>query len=216
MKRAVPHLTPAQGSSAVVDESNCLVYGILPGMADVLPLFATTEGGSLIFTPAANGGGTGSTITLNDKYGDAVDMFTLIVFGDVNGDVWYDGTDAYLVSLVANGLVSASALTDAQRMAADCNHDGTIDSADVTRLEQAGLLLAQVDQTLPADELETNSAYLEYCGMIDQSLEVAEPAEEDPQQPTQAAASVWQIILELFNRLVSFVTMIFSIIVLPK
>ncbi len=123
------------------------------------------------------------------------------------------------MQLVVSGMISESALTDAQRMAADCNHDGVIDSADAVLLEQAGLLLESVDQTLPGEELQTNSAYLAYCSLIDQSIEITEPAPDQPQEPAAeqgSAASVGQIILDLFKRLVNFVTMMLSGVVLPK
>ena len=190
-ERPVPHLTPASGSAASVDETNGFVYGVLPGMADVLPLFTATEGGSLTFTPTANGGGTGSTITMTDQYGDVADTFTLIVFGDVNGDGWYDGTDAYFVSLVANGLISPTALTEAQLLAADANHDDAIDAADAALLEQAGLLLSQVDQNMPPEELEFNSIYLEYCSLIDQSVTITEPEQPATEQPAVQNILAW-------------------------
>ena len=209
VERAVPHLTPAQDSSAVVDETNRFVYGVLPGMADVTPLFTSTENGSLAFTPAANGSGTGSTISLYDTYGDLVNTFTLVIFGDVNGDVWYDGTDAYFVRLVVNGMISASALTDAQRMAADCNHDGVIDSADVAVLEQAGLLLESVDQTLPDEDLQLNGAYLEYCGLIDQVIEADEPA---PGQPEEPAAEQGNAVEKLLSFIRSMFRCLFNLL----
>ncbi len=190
-ERTVPHLTPAPGSAASVDETNGFVYGVLPGMADVLPLFTATEGGSLTFTPTANGGGTGSTITMTDQYGDVADTFTLIVFGDINGDGWYDGTDAYFVSLVANGLISPTALTEAQLLAADANHDDAIDAADAALLEQAGLLLSQVDQNMPPEELELNSIYLEYCSLIDQSVTITEPDQPATEQPVVQNILAW-------------------------
>ena len=210
VERAVPHLTPAQGSSAVVDETNHFVYGVLPGMADVLPLFTTTANGSLTFTPAANGGGTGSIITMKDEYGDAVDTFTLIVFGDVNGDVWYDGTDAYFVKLVVNGMISENSLTDAQRMACDVNHDGAITEADAAILEQAGLLLDSVDQTLPDDQLQTNSVYLEYCGLIDQVIEFDEPAVDQPQE--EAAAEQGSVVAQILSFIRSVFTYLFNLL----
>ena len=64
---------------------------------------------------------------------------------------------------------------EAAWLAADCNHDGEINQADVDILIQAGLLLAEVDQTKTTEELSTDSVYLEYQSMIDQT----------PEMPTQ-------------------------------
>lgn len=58
-------------------------------------------------------------------------------------------------------------------MAADCNHDGAIDQLDVDLLNEAGTLLANVDQSESADVLiETSSAYVEYISLVDQSPEI--------------------------------------------
>ena len=141
------------------------------------------------------------------------------MLGDVNGDGWYNGVDAFFVNLIVNGLIPSSALTEAQRMAADCNHDGVIDNTDAALLEQAGLLLAQVDQTAAPEELQTNSVYLEYCSLIDQTVEITDPAPAEANESAAgqgSAASVWQIIFDLLKPLVNFVTMMFSIIVIPK
>lgn len=191
--------------------------------------------GSIVFNQgsfvikAANDGIKSAPDATDETAGTAIDTDsagTITVNGgsfdiDVDGDGWYDGTDAYFVRLVVSGMISGSALTDAQRMAADCNHDGVIDSADAVLLEQAGLLLESVDQTLPGDELQSNSVYPEYCGLIDQSIEINgsdQPAAADTpaEETAQACASVWRIILDLFKRLVNFVTMMFSIVVLSK
>ena len=163
--------------------------------------------------------GTGTKVKVYDIEQQLVETYTIVIFGDIDGDSWYDGTDAYFVKLAANGMIPATALTEAQRMAADCNHDGNIDSLDVALLEQAGLLLASVDQTAAPDELQTNSVYLEYCSLIDQSVEITEPAPTEANEPAAgqgSGAAVWQLILDLLKRLFNFVTMIFSIIVIPK
>lgn len=197
IQRPAVHLIPAAGSTAAVDEGQRFVYGVLPGTPDVASCFTATESGSLRFTPASCGSGTGSTLTLIDPYGEAVESFTLVVFGDVNGDQRYDGTDAYLVRLIVNGMIPSAALTDAQRLAADCNHDGSVDSLDAAILVHAGLLLESVDQSLPADELAANSVYLDYCGLIDQTII---PADETPSvQPQEPAAGPVSFVEQILN-----------------
>ena len=77
----------------------------------------------------------------------------------------------------------------------------------------------QHEQTIPQEELQTDSIYLDYCAMIDQSIEIIEPAPAETNEPAAeqgSATNVWQSILDLFKRLVNFVTVIFSIIVMPK
>ena len=119
------------------------------------------------------------------------------------------------MNLVANGMVEQSALTEAQRAAADCNHDGTVDNADVALLEQAGLLLANVDQTMPQEELQTDSVYLEYCSLIDQTVEIIEPDQPAVDQPAQAAEpqpaaqSVWGWIKALLTIVLNWLLRVF-------
>ena len=225
--RTAPHLTPAPGSGAVVDETNHLIYGVQPGAADVLQLFTSTEDSTLVFAPAANGSGTGSTVTLIDRYDEVADTFTLVIFGDVDGDGWYNGMDAFIVSLVTAGLLSEDDLGEAAKLAADCDHDGTIDNDDFDLLERAGLLLAEVDQTSAQNgSIQTNSAYVEYLSLIDQSVET-EALEDDLlmdrisseiDKPTQneeedqnVASSWFTKLFQMFEKCISFVMSIFFI-----
>ena len=122
-------------------------------------------------------------LTRNDE---VIDAYTVVLFGDVNGDGWYDGRDAVTVSMIANGMLTREQVGEAVWMAADCNHDGKIDQADVDLLNQAGLLLSSVDQTKPTEELlKTSSEYNEYLNLIDQSVEVKsnEPKNDETEVP---------------------------------
>ena len=114
-----------------------------------------------------------------DSEKNTVSEITATIFGDVNGDGWYDGTDAITVSMIANGMLSREQVGEAVWMAADCNHDGVINQADVDLLNQAGVLLANVDQTKSPEELlETSAEYNEYLNLIDQSVAVEEKKQE--------------------------------------
>lgn len=142
-------------------------------------------------------------LTRNDE---VIDAYTVVVFGDVNGDGWYDGQDAVLVNMIANGMLTREQVGEVVWMAADCNHDGKIDQADVDLLNQAGLLLSSVDQTKPTEELlETSSDYNEYLSLIDQSVEVKDdkPEQENPetQKPSLLEfllTTIWNYIKRLF------------------
>lgn len=115
---------------------------------------------------------TGTTVMIVNDDGIS-ETVELVVFGDTNGDGWYDGQDAVLVSCLANGMLTQDDVSEAVYMAADCNHDGVIDQLDVDLLNQAGTLLANVDQSKPAKVLlETSAAYVEYLNLIDQSPEI--------------------------------------------
>ena len=53
--------------------------------------------------------------------------------------------------------------------AADCNHDGVINEADVDLLMGAGLRKNDIAQNVAQAELETQATYIEYVSLIDQS-----------------------------------------------
>lgn len=214
IERPETHLTVVEGSGGVVDEDARIVYGVLPGSPDVSSYFTATEEGSINFTPAFGGAGTGSLLTLRDKYGDTVGTYTLVIFGDVNGDSFYNCTDAYFVSLLANGAIPAHALTDAQRLAADCNHDGSVDTADVKLLERAGLLLDRVDQTVPIEDMRLDEMYIEYCSLIDQTIEADETAPEE--EPEPVSAGFLQALFDAFMKILSYIFTVLPIRFISK
>lgn len=150
--------------------------------------------------------GTGSVLTMT--YGDGTqEEYEVVIFGDVNGDGWYDGTDSVIVSCLANGMLTKDDVGDAAYEAADCNHDGVIDALDVALLEQAGMLLTNIDQSKPAEELiETSSVYVEYLDLIDQSPEIEieedtgiETGTDNSIQPESKELNIIEIIIKLIK-----------------
>ena len=142
---------------------------------------------------------TGTTVNLIDDGNNVYDTLTVVIFGDVNCDGTYDGTDAITVSCIVNGMLTKEQVGEAVWAAADCNHDGVINEADVELLNEAGLLLSQVDQSKTQEELlETSSVYMEYLNLIDQN-----PITEEPEPPVQENKTlidfVWDILIKLLN-----------------
>ena len=125
-----------------------------------------------------------------------------------SGDGWYDGMDAMIVSCLANGMLTESDVSEAEYMAADCNHDGVIDQLDVDILQQAGVLLSQIDQSKSEEELlETSSAYVEYLNLIDQNVDNGESAGESDNNPTVEPTDGK---INVFEWLINFVVRIFN------
>jgi len=122
--------------------------------------------------------GTGCIVSVK-KDDIVVETYTIVIFGDANGDSWYDGQDAMLVNCIVNGMLTREQVGEAVWAAADCNHDGVIDENDVALLNEAGLLLSQVDQTKSEEELNSDSVYQEYLSLIDQN-----PTEKETEEPT--------------------------------
>lgn len=143
--------------------------------------------------------GTDTVFTVTDKNtGKLVKKYRIVIFGDVNGDGWYDGTDAVVVNLIANGMLTEEQVGEAVYMASDCNHDEVIDNLDVKILEQAGLLLADIEQTKSAEELQTVSNYIEYLNLIDQNPTTDETIDE-PTAETSFFQWFINFIVKVFN-----------------
>ena len=145
--------------------------------------------------------------------GEIVDAYTIVIFGDVNGDGWYDGSDSIIVSCLANGMLTKDDVSEAVYTAADCNHDGTIDALDVALLEQAGALLSSVDQSKASEELATDAAYAEYLDLIDQSpeIEVEDETEDSPEADTENSTQQ-DAEISIFEMIISFIKSIFEML----
>ena len=184
LQKLVTAKIKAAKDGVVIDEEKLFIYGIEPH-SDSLDSYLAAENGSLKFSPTSKGNGTGTKIELYDEDGNLIKTYTLVIFGDVNGDGWYDAADATLVNCIIGGMFTKEQLGEAAWLAADCNHDGTIDEADAGLLQQAGILLQSIDQNAAQSELETSSAYTEYIGIIEQTVETEKPDEKPTEEPTE-------------------------------
>ncbi len=181
---------PATGfettNGMVVDYANNIVYGLDAGV-NSLDIYTNiiADGYEWTYTPGQFGGfGTGTKATL--KKGDTtVAEYTILIYGDLNGDGWYDGEDAFLANLIVKGMLKQADLPDYMWKAADSNHDGEINEADVDLLMGAGLKKNDIDQNASQSELSTQAAYIEYMSIIDQSAGPdIEPDTDETQQGT--------------------------------
>ena len=218
-------INSATGTKTVIDTENSLIYGVDIGFKTLNDyIVSSDEICNLEYTPTDSGWGTGAKVVLTVNE-ETVGIYTLVIFGDVNGDGWYDGEDAFLVNLIAKGMLDRDDVGEAIWTAADCNHDGEINEADVDLLSGAGLKLNDVDQTKPVEELATNSDYIEYVMLIDQSAgfdvepdtdETEEgtttPETNETVEPDEPATEnnidfevIFTNILELFKKIFAFV-----------
>ena len=109
-----------QSVKVELDAANELLYGLHAGItADELKRdYLQTNGTCELICEGMLA--TGDKVGLIETTtGVKAAEYTVVIFGDVNGDGWFDGTDAYLVSLVAMGMIPQTALAEARRMAAD-------------------------------------------------------------------------------------------------
>lgn len=137
---ATPEIVAKDGTTGYVDNERKYVYGVTAG--DVAAnYFEATNGGTLTWDvgTAASENGTGATVTLKDSKGTDVATYTLIIFGDVNGDGAVDSADAVQVKRVS---VLLATLDGAYAFAGDYNADGAVDSADAVAVKRVSVLLA--------------------------------------------------------------------------
>ncbi|MCQ2470751.1 MAG: leucine-rich repeat protein [Clostridia bacterium] len=193
------------------DKNAC---GFLPGTT-VSDLKNLTSFICDVDVKTANGSdtiGTGSAITFTSITGKVIEC-TAIVFGDTNGDGWYDGMDSVVTNCLANGILSKEQVGEAVFAAADCNHDNIVDEKDVAILEQAGLILAKINQNKPAEELLADESYSEYISLIDQTVKAEEaPADSTADNPVDEEFNmsfiqrVFEFIMNILNLIKSFVS----------
>lgn len=188
-------ITAKTGSNTSIDYDAKIIANILPG-ATSLDSYVTVSDGYRIEYSAL---GTAKEVKLyNSTTQNLVDTFTIVIYGDINGDGWYDGQDAVYVNLITNGMLSETALGTAKWKAADCNKDGIIDANDYQILVDAGVLLNSVDQTA---ELSTQSAYTEYVSLLNSELST-----DTNQEPTpDKAYSFIEFIIKIFEWLLAWI-----------
>lgn len=126
-----PGPTPESGYVVGFEKSEGVQFTIsnildkLMGVTDIS--FKTNTGGSL-------GGGnlrTGCTMSVKDTSTNRTVTYTVIVYGDMNGDGYIDTRDMTALQNHLNG----SELTGVYYAAADTNHDGLVNNLDVNVLK---------------------------------------------------------------------------------
>lgn len=125
-----------------------LIYGISQ-QTDVAKFRAllSSELTNVKITPKFNYVGTGTTVEVT--FPDGLSRtYTVVLFGDVDGDGLCDGRDAVIINMIADGMLSAARLGDAISTAADCNRDGSTDSDDVVLVFQSGIGLSEINQSV--------------------------------------------------------------------
>ena len=195
-------LAVINGSGAVITNDK-FIYGLAAGLDSIEGyVTASADGCEVKVTKSGDKIGTGTLVEIY-KDGYLVDAYTVVIFGDVDGDSWYDAQDAYIVSLITNGLLTREQTGEAKYLAADCNHDGVIDGADIEILQNAGLLLGDVDQSKSREELQSDSAYEEYSSLIEQSPDDAE--QDDPSFDNSVFVYFYKLIAKIVKYIVSII-----------
>jgi hypothetical protein len=123
-----PEVSTNITTNATIDKSLCYIWGLDEGFTDIGNYISIAEGtGTMEIVPTENGIGTGTVINVYDIYGDLRKSYTIIIFGDINGDTLADGQDAVLDLCIIN---FADQFSDAQKFAADVDFDGAVTESD--------------------------------------------------------------------------------------
>lgn len=184
---------PVEGTKTVVDNEAMFIHGLSFGMSDIDGYVSVADG----YTYTCTSFGTGSEFKVY-KNGELAGIYQLVIFGDLNGDGWADGTDAVISECIVSRLISHDKAGEAVWLAADCNRDGYVDTDDTSLLKEAGIFKAEIDQY--DGDITTLSAYTDYIQLISQTAPEIEAEEET------AAVSGWLAkLIELIMMILSFI-----------
>lgn len=158
-------VAPMLETNAYVDASNGYIYGMDVNTKSVDKLLKLTDDSCRIECVSKHSSlGTGSVVNIvRDE--EIVDSYTLVVFGDVNGDGLYDTKDAEIVKTIASDKEPTNT-SECIYLAADADRDGEITNSDVVLLVNAGKYLDEI----PKENYGISDQWKIYSTIIDQTF----------------------------------------------
>lgn len=145
-----PFLTAKPEASAVIEDDGT-IRGLRENLTvqTLLDAYVKIENTGALTGPAVLG--TGAVLELTDTRTQRVSKtYTVLLYGDIDGDAQCDGQDAVLADCIANNLLTAAELSAVQLAAADCDGSGAADVSDVELLVNAGLKISEISQSSAA------------------------------------------------------------------
>lgn len=156
-------LVPQDGSTTVIDPEEMIIYGLKTTLSESIlrNQFLKVEGDGYIIIKEAYGEpgfyGTGAKVELYDNAdpsGQPIEVYTIIVFGDLNGDARINATDDSIIcqEIAATNfddIWSYDILPGYDKykvMAADLNRDGLVNATDRSTISNITLGSEMVDQ----------------------------------------------------------------------
>ena len=144
-------LTAKADSGAVVDRERGYIYGLEFGVTETVlreRYLDVADGAHMEIEKVTAAIGTGTVLrVIDDATGDEIESFTVVLFGDVNGDGLLNSSDVTEIRSVNAGLITY-AENSAFFFAADVTRDGNVNSSDVTELRSANAGLLEISQTI--------------------------------------------------------------------
>lgn len=139
-----PEIVFDLSTTVISDSKRGYIYGLDEGYADIASYVTVTEGtGSAEFVPTALGNGTGSVLNIYTIRGALYKSYTIILFGDVNGDCKINGEDSVIVSCIENGM---GEYADCVKFATDTDFDDAVGQSDIDQINSYAIGLGTVSQ----------------------------------------------------------------------
>ena len=143
------------GSTTVIDTNTGFIYGLEEGMTKNLfaGSFVQVNGdGRLVYTYVNDSFGTGTVVELIDNVtGDTVAVYTIILFGDIDGDGYITAGDENLIDMVSSYQIELDG--EPFVFAADLTQDGFVDAFDLNIISAATSYTTTINQTNPSESI---------------------------------------------------------------
>ena len=123
-----------ENSGATLDAERKILYGFDTGLSiDDMTAYLGVEGnGHLEYAEGTSTIGTGTTVDLvNDRTGEVVETYTIVIFGDLNGDGEINNSDMPLIKGMIVGTEECDPALSLYAYAADLNNDGEANNSDL-------------------------------------------------------------------------------------
>lgn len=131
-------------TTVIHDSSKEYIYGLDEGFADIASYVTVKDGtGTAELVQTANGNGTGSQLKIYTLKGELYKTFTIIIFGDVNGDCKADGMDAVIMDCMTNGM---GEYDNCVTFAADVDFDGSVSDTDIETVKKYAIKTGYISQ----------------------------------------------------------------------
>lgn len=145
-------ITAVTGSGCVVSSENKIIYGLKTGITETQfesnYVHLNTDA-RFVYMPASGILGTGTRVDIEDNNTKVIlETYTIVIFGDVNGDGNIDSIDAGNIVDHENYLMNWDPVADAAYIkAGDLNGDGNVDSMDAGIAVDVENYLMAINQT---------------------------------------------------------------------
>ena len=148
----IPSIAAFNGATTIISAQDGYIYGLAPGITQAdfeSDYIALTGNGSLEYLPDTGTLGTGTVVKVIDNItGLAVQTFTVVIYGDVNGDGNIDTADSGIIVDYENFIITWDPVADAALLeAADVNGDGNVDTGDAGIIVDHENFLLTISQT---------------------------------------------------------------------